>query len=142
MKNLGHNRRMFFSIDGGAPVRGGTAGSDETMRENLRVPLSLDIYLYPLDNSFIGRRKVLSYDISCGGIAFFSDIPYQAGETVEILIPITSRPLLIQGSVIRQECFEDGRTLYAAKFINLCEGEEAMIREAVFSTQIKQHRKH
>lgn len=140
MTNMDHSRRMFFSIDGGIPVRGGTAGSDATMRENLRVALCFDTFIYPINNSFVGRRKVITYDISSGGIAFFSDIHYQAGETIEFLIPITSRPLLVQGCVIRQECFEDGRTLYAAKFINLCEAEEAMIREAVFSMQIKQRR--
>lgn len=133
------SRRVFFSPDGGA-IRGGNAGADANMRQNLRVPMHLETFLYPLNNSWVGRRRVTVYDLSCGGIAFFSDIPYQIGETLEILIPVTSKPLLVQGSILRQEPFAEGRTLYAAKFINLCEGEEALIREAVFSAQIKQSR--
>lgn len=136
------SRRLFFSPDGGAVARGGDIGADPNMRQNLRVPLHLETFLYPLNNSWVGRRKVTVYDLSCGGIAFFSDIPYQIGEALEVLVPVTSKPLLVQGSILRQEFLADSRTLYAAKFINLCEGEEAMIREAVFSTQIKQSRQH
>lgn len=84
---------------------------------------------------------MVSYDLSSGGIAFFSDIPFQTGETLEILIPITSKPLLVQGKILRRERFEDDRTLYAAEFINVCEGEDAMIREAVFNTQVKQRKR-
>lgn len=140
MIDCGGNRPMFFYPDGIPAVCGGSAETDKSMRQNLRVPLCFDTYLYPLDNRWTGRRKAISYDLSCGGIAFFCEFSFSLEETFEIVIPVTSKPLLIQASVLRQERLEDGRTLYAAKFIHLCEGEEAMIREAVFSAQLKQHR--
>lgn len=53
----GNDRRRFLSPDGLPAVRGGAADSDESMRQNLRIPLCRDIYLYPVDNSWTGRRK-------------------------------------------------------------------------------------
>lgn len=40
-------------------------------RQNLRVPVRFDSFLYPVSGSWKGRRAIVSQDLSCGGIAFF-----------------------------------------------------------------------
>lgn len=109
-----------------------------SLRQNLRIPTNFDTFVYPLGNDWKGRRQVTSYDLSCGGIAFFSDCPFKIGDKLEVVIPATPKPLVLAGEVIRQETTEDGQTLYALKFTNLCDGEEAMVREEVFSIQLRQ----
>ena len=109
----------------------------KSLRQNLRVSTFFDTFLYRMENGRTNRYKVVSYDLCCGGIAFFCDTPLPIGEGFEIVIPLTAKPLLLQGQILRQEQVES-RTLYAAKFVDLCEGEEAMVREAVFSLQLSQ----
>lgn len=112
--------------------------SGKIMRRNLRIPVCFDTFLYPVDGSRKGRCQVISYDLSSGGIAFFCDRVLALGERLEIVIPVTFKPLLLQGEILRQEPADQGRTLYAMKFVDLCEGQEALVREAVFSIQLSQ----
>ena len=109
----------------------------KSLRQNLRVSTFFDTFLYLMESGRMKRYKVLSYDLSCGGIAFFCDAPLEIGLRFEVVIPVTAKPLLLQGVLLRREQME-GRTLYAAQFVDLCKGEEAMVREAVFSLQISQ----
>ena len=112
-----------------------TDGTD--MRKNLRVPVSVDSFTYPLTGGWSGRRRVRTQDLSCGGVAFFTDHSLRAGEHFEIVIPVTSEPLVVAGEVLRiRPSGEGGSILYAAKFIELCNDEETLLREAVFNLQL------
>ena len=111
------------------------AGND--MRKNLRVPVSVDSFIYPLTGGWPGRRRVQTNDLSCGGVAFFTDHSLRAGEQFEVVIPVTSQPLVVKGQVLRiRPSGEGGSILYAAKFIELCNDEETLLREAVFNLQL------
>lgn len=109
---------------------------DDNIRQNLRMPVRFLSYLYPLSGLWEGRREIVSNDLSCGGIAFYSRQPLQEGEKVEVVIPITTEPLVLRARILRQKSSPSGIVLYAAAFDNLTPGEEAMVREAVFSLQI------
>lgn len=108
----------------------------EDLRQNLRLPVNFSSFIYPLSGSWTGRRPVQSYDLSCGGIAFFISGRLESREQVEIVIPITEEPLLVRSQVLRAVPSSGPDQLYAAKFVDLCEGEEKLIREAVFSAQL------
>lgn len=110
---------------------------EENFRENLRMPVHFDTYLYPIDGGWPGRREVQSHDLSCGGIAFYCGEPLQDGEQAEIVIPITGEPLLLRCEILRQRLSPRSSPLYAAQFVDLCPGEERMVREAVFSVQLR-----
>lgn len=114
-----------------------TAAAGNDMRKNLRVPVQVNSFAYPLSGSWRGRRAVETHDLSCGGVAFFCDREFQVGEQFEVVIPVTSEPLVVKGQILRQRTV-DGRedTLYAAKFIDLCNDEETILREAVFNLQL------
>ena len=59
------------------------------------------------------------------------------GDRVEVVIPITRvAPLLMVCQILRKTQ-EDHAKFYAAKFLNLLSEQESMIREAVFSVQLK-----
>ena len=71
-------------------------------------------------------------------IAFFTDHSLQVGEQVEVVVPVTAQPLVLRCQVLgirpsgRPSC-----VLYAAKFLDLCNDEETMLREAVFNLQLR-----
>lgn len=112
-------------------------------RKNLRVPVKFTSFIYPVTGRWGGRRKILSNDISCGGIAFFSPDPLFEGEVIEIVVPVTSQPLIARCQLLRQAPIEGEITMYAGKFVNLCEDEEVLLRESVFSLQLSMHpRRH
>lgn len=111
---------------------------DSNMRQNLRMPTRFDTFIYPLCGGWRGRRKVRSNDLSCGGIAFFAKEKLKEREQVEIVIPITSQPLVVRCEILRERpSDQEGETMYAAKFIEMCHDEEMVIREAVFSVQVQ-----
>ena len=111
--------------------------SGNDMRKNLRVPVSVDSFIYPLTGGWPGRRRVQTNDLSCGGVAFFTDHSLRGGEHFEIVIPVTSEPLVVAGEILRvRPSGESGAILYAAKFIELCNDEETLLREAVFNLQL------
>ncbi len=105
-------------------------------RENLRMPVRFRSFIYPLTGAWRGRRPVSSHDLSCGGISFFCEAVLDPGERVEIVIPITTAPLILRCEVLRQRPSHREIPLYAAKFVELCDDEERMVREAVFSVQV------
>ena len=112
-----------------------TNGTD--MRKNLRIPVSADSFIYPLTGGWRGRRRVRTQDLSCGGVAFFTDHSLRAGELFEIVIPVTGEPLVVVGNILRvRPSGEGGSILYAAKFAELCNDEETFLREAVFNLQL------
>ncbi|MCM1149564.1 MAG: PilZ domain-containing protein [Butyricicoccus sp.] len=112
-------------------------------RKNLRVPVKFTSYIYPVTGRWSGRRKILSSDISCGGIAFFSPDTLFEGEVIEVVVPVTSQPLIVRCQLLRQVPIEGGVTMYAGKFVNMCDDEEVLLRESVFSLQLSMHpRRH
>lgn len=114
----------------------------EDLRQNLRMPVAFDSFIYPLETSRLkGRRPVRSHDLSCGGVAFFCNERLAIGDQFEVVIPITQEPLVLRCQVLRPRPSNDpDRQLYATKFIDLCPGEESMVREAVFSVQLDENR--
>lgn len=108
------------------------------MRKNLRVVARFKSLIYPLSGSWKGRREIEANDLSCGGVAFFTDHSLQAGEQLEIVIPVTSEPLVLKCQVLRLRPTERASSvLYAAKFVDMCEDEETFLREAVFNLQLR-----
>ena len=110
---------------------------DSVQRENLRIPVQFESYLYPTGKN---RMPIRSVDLSCGGIACYGDSGMQVGETAEVVIPITEQPLIVRAKILRVNNLNNGKALYAAKFIDLCYDEEKMIRHAVFGIQIRNDR--
>ena len=111
----------------------------EDVRQNLRIPVRFDTFIYPLGCAWLGRLKIDSHDLSCGGVAFFCDGALSKGEHIEVVIPITPQPLILRCEILRERPSVRGTPLYAAKFIDMCNDEEALIREAVFTVQLEQH---
>lgn len=107
------------------------------MRKNLRVAVHFKSFIYPLSGRWGGRREIESNDLSAGGIAFFTDYSLQVGERLEIVIPVTSQPLVLQCELLRLRPTERSSILYAAKFIELCNDEETILRESVFNLQLR-----
>lgn len=107
-------------------------------RQNLRVPVCFDSFLYPVSGSWQGRRAIVSHDLSCGGIAFVCTPPPEMGEIVELAIPIMTYPLLLKAKVIRHTPSQSGgHTIVSAEFVGMIHDEEVLVREAVFSQQIR-----
>lgn len=108
----------------------------DKVRENLRMPVDFDTFIYPTDGS-PGRYRARSNDLSCGGISFYCADSFIPGQHVEIVIPITRiTPLLVTAEILR--CKPDpSATFYAAKFLELINEQESMIREAVFNVQLQ-----
>lgn len=106
------------------------------LQQNLRIPVSFHTFLYPVTGTWRGRARVLSKDLSCGGVAFFSSLELAPGERAEIVIPRSREPLVLTCEILRQRPSNPPLHLYAAKFVNLTEGEEFLVRETVFNIQL------
>ncbi len=111
------------------------------LRRDLRVPVQFESYIYPLSGMWKGRQEIRSVDISCGGIGFSSPTALTDGEQLEVVLPVTSYPLVVQCQVLHHRKLDDEMTFYAAKFIEMRGDEEAMIRKAVFNIQLQNRRK-
>ncbi len=107
------------------------------VRENLRIPVSFSTYIYPVSHNWIGRAKIISNDLSCGGFAFFSDRELEMDEIVEAVVPITSKPLILRLKVLRTRMLDDNRKMYAAEFHEMLHEEEMLVRETVFKLQLR-----
>ncbi|MCI8909979.1 MAG: PilZ domain-containing protein [Oscillibacter sp.] len=110
---------------------------DPEVRRNLRVPIRFESFLYPLSGRWKGRRNIRSIDLSCGGIGFFSGPGLRAGERMEVVIPLTDEPLILRCEILRINELKEERVMYAAKFVEMCEDEEVMVRKAVFNIQLQ-----
>lgn len=112
---------------------------DEDVRQNLRVPFRFDSFLYPVTGTWKGRLSIICHDLSCGGIAFFCGYPLQRGEIAELVVPITTQPLLLKVKILRIRPSNSAVPLLSAKFVDLIHDEEVLLREAVFSQQLRNH---
>ena len=109
---------------------------DPEVRRNLRVPVKFDTFIYPIASSYWkGRQPVQSIDLSCGGIAFYSDFYLEVHDEVEIVVTPTEEPVILHCEVLKRQELQN-RFMYATKFVDLCEDEEVAVREAVFSLQL------
>jgi len=108
----------------------------EEARENLRILTDFESVMYPITGYWKGQRSIRGKDLSCGGVAFYTAQTLKAGEVVQLVLPVTDSPLLLRTRVLRELSSQDGVTLYAARFIDLCLDEEFIIRKAVFSIQV------
>lgn len=118
---------------------------DSDLRQDLRMPTHFESFIYPLTGEWKGRRQVEADDLSCGGIAFFCPHQMEKGEKVEIVIPITSQPVILNCQILRRRPSDRKEPLYAAKFVDMCNDEEVLVREAVLSLEVrnlKNRRKH
>ena len=114
-----------------------TAALGPAARENLRILTDFESVMYPVTGRWKGQRTFKAKDLSCGGIAFWSGIPLEEREIVEMVLPVTDSPLVVKTQVLRR--LEDDSPelpLYASKFVDLIQDEESLIRKAVFSIQI------
>ena len=106
------------------------------LRENFRVPVNFECFIYPREG---GRAVYRALDLSCGGIALYTNYNLAAGEVFELVIPITAEgPLILDCEVLRVEPIENtAARKYAAKFVDLIHDQEAALREAVFQLQVQ-----
>lgn len=148
-----HREIQLIGIDDNTPNRVGvivrqrndqlviqpTAALDANARENLRILTNFSSVMYPVSGRWKGQRAVRGKDLSCGGVAFYAaGVRLENREIVELILPVTDQPLVVKTQVIRiVEEEGGGPPLYAAKFIDLIHDEEALIRKAVFSIQIR-----
>ena len=110
---------------------------DPELRRSLRIPVRFQSFLYPIAHEWRGRKEIESIDLSCGGIAFYGNDEMHVGDRAEVVIPITANPLIVRIELLRKQELKNGRAYYTAKFADLCDGEEHMICEAVFSIQLQ-----
>ena len=146
-----HREIQMIGIDDSTPNRVGviirqrddqlviqpTAALDANARENLRILTNFASVMYPVSGRWKGQKAVRGKDLSCGGVAFYTAVPLEEREIVEIVLPVTDEPLVVKTQVIRIVQESGGLPLYAAKFVDLIHDEEALIRKAVFSIQIR-----
>lgn len=112
----------------------------EKVRNNLRIPVSFSSYVYPVSGKWKGRCAIISHDLSCGGIAFYTDHHLEVGELAEIVLPVTTNPLLLYIKVLRKVEETPGRIFYACCFVDLIHDQEMLLREAVFNIQIERRK--
>ena len=152
---LEHKKLKLLSIMDSGPSYEGTIGRSRNdmiqlevskldrdggdMRKNLRVLVSFKSLIYPVTGRWKGRREIESHDLSCGGIAFCTEHSLQVGEQLEAVIPVTSEPLVVTCQVLRMRPTERAAVplMYAAKFVDLCNDEETLLRESVFNLQLR-----
>ena len=112
---------------------------DNDMRQNLRIPTDFRSFIYPITGRWRGRRSIEAKDLSCGGLAFFCADPLEVGEHAEVIVPVTLQPVLLRCKILRERPSEEERedVLYAGKFVEMCNDEEMVVREAVFNIQLQ-----
>lgn len=108
----------------------------EEARENLRVPTDFESVMYPVTGYWNGQRSIRGHDLSCGGLAFYSEVPLKVGEIVQVVLPVTDEPLLLRARILRELDSGSPMPLYAARFTDVILDEELLIRKAVFNIQV------
>ena len=109
---------------------------DSRLRRQLRIQMPFRTYLYPM-HGHSARLPIISKDISCGGVAFYSSVPLSVGQTYEIALPCTEPPLLVKIEVLHVLSAE--QKLFACQFCDLLPQEEAMIQECIFEYDLHHH---
>ncbi len=102
---------------------------------HLRVRMDFHSKLLCVRDGKMFRSPIVSFDLSAGGIAFFSPVELEIGEECEVVIPVTTEMLVVKMKILRSEIAGTRRWKYAARFSDLSNEEETMIRQAIFSEQ-------
>ena len=110
---------------------------EQSLRRNLRIPVRFDSFIYPKSGKWKGRAAIVSRDLSCGGLGFYCTRPLEERELVQVVIPVTNQPLLLDMEILHWRAGVEGALLYSARFPSLLREEENMVREAVFSLQLQ-----
>lgn len=106
------------------------------VRRNFRMPVAFDSYVYYLPLG--GRAPFRSVDLSCGGIAFETEAELEPGELCEVVVPMTAEgPLIVRTEILRANPVSETARRYGAKFSDIIDDEEALLREAVFNIQLE-----
>ena len=141
---------QLIGLDDGTPARRGivqrrrgnrltvqpTADLGADARENLRVRTDFKSVIYPITGQWQGRQAIQGFDLSCGGVAFHTMQPLAPGEVAEMVLPVTEEPLLLHFRVLRTLPTQEPVPLYAARFVDLIQDQEHLIRAAVFRIQV------
>ena len=107
----------------------------EAMRQNFRMQVDFSSFVYPKGG---GRAPIRALDLSCGGIAMYSAAVFNVGEVYEVVVPIVSEgPLILDCEILRASPYNGPIQLYAAKFVDLIDDQETLLREAVFQAQLE-----
>ena len=107
----------------------------EALRANFRTQVDFASFVYPKDG---GRAPIRALDLSCGGIAMYSAAEFKVGTVYEVVIPIISEgPLILDCEILRSTPYNGPIRLYAAKFVDLIDDQETLVREAVFQAQLE-----
>lgn len=110
----------------------------ETVRTNLRMPVDFVSFAYPLSGPVKTRAAMRANDLSGGGISFYCTLNLSPGDLLEVVIPITrTAPLLLKCQILRKGGSNGEYTLYAAKFVDIIDEQESLVREAVFRAQVR-----
>lgn len=117
-----------------------TAPLDKSARKNLRVDVDFNSLLYPISGDWKGQRMIRGIDLSCGGVAFYCAQTLQVGEVVEMVLPMTTNPLLLKVQIMRIREATGPLGLYAGRFVDMIHDEETLVRRAVFDIQLQSAR--
>lgn len=101
----------------------------------LRVRMEFHSKLLCMRGGRLFRAPIVSFDLSAGGISFFSPTELEIGEECEVVIPVTSVMLVMKMRILRAEVASSNKWKYAGRFLDLSNEEESMIRQAIFSEQ-------
>lgn len=107
---------------------------------HLRVRMDFRSKLLYMRGGRIFPAPIVSFDLSAGGIAFFSPAELEIHEECEVVIPVTSTMLVVRMRILHGEVATSQNWKYAACFLDLSNEEEAMIRQAIFSEQWRRGR--
>lgn len=102
---------------------------------HLRVRMEFHSKLLYMRGGRIFPSPIVSFDLSAGGIAFFTPAELEVGEECEVVIPVTSTMMVVRMRILHGEVATSQKWKYAACFLDLSNEEEAMIRQAIFSEQ-------
>lgn len=116
------------------------------MRKEIKIKIHVEtdfIRTFPENKEKIPVTiPIVTNDISCGGMGFASKTNLNKEGTYEVVIPITSDPIIVDVSIVRKEFQPDkNQYVYGSKFLDLNIVEERMLREAIFKLQMRRHRK-
>lgn len=149
-KVTAHHEIQLFGLDSNTPARTGvilksrgdqlvirpTAFLGPDARENLRVNINFRSFIYPVTGKWKGRQTILCKDLSSGGMAFHCGISLEPKEIVEVVLPVTDSPLVVNLQILNVSPSNVPVPLYSAQFVDLILDEEFLIRKAVFSIQV------
>ena len=56
---------------------------------------------------------------------------------MEIVVTPTEEPVILRCEILHRRELQNGSFMYACKFVDMCEDEEVIVREAVYGLQLQ-----